>query len=230
MICFLRLLILLCDLLTILLNETFIYAIAYKIDMVQESAFRGIINFLDKIGVYDVILPFLLVFSIMYAILEKTKVLGVDKDDKGREFTKKNLNSIVSFVIAFLVIASSKLVGLINEAMANVVILALVGVSVLMLLGVLSGTGEFSFSSNDWKESYTLMFFTAFMVLGVLLIFLHAIPYGNESLLEWFFDYMADNWDSEWVGSLVFIGLVSLFMWLIVNGEPVTNKKKEGES
>ena len=54
--------------------------------MVQESAFRGIIGFLDKIGVYDVILPFLLVFTIVFAILEKTKVLGLDKID-GKEFS-----------------------------------------------------------------------------------------------------------------------------------------------
>ena len=100
--------------------------------MVQESAFRGIIGFLDKIGVYDVILPFLLVFTIVFAILEKTKVLGLDKID-GKEFTKKNLNSMVAFVISFLVIASTQLVSVINEVMANVVLLLILAVSFLML-------------------------------------------------------------------------------------------------
>ena len=53
------------------------------------SAFRGAIEFFDKIGVYDVILPFLLVFTIVFAILEKTKVFGTD-DIEGKKLTKKN--------------------------------------------------------------------------------------------------------------------------------------------
>ena len=61
--------------------------------MVEESIFRGVIDFLAKIGVYDIILPFLLVFTIMFAILEKTKVLGVENVG-GNETTKKNLNSM----------------------------------------------------------------------------------------------------------------------------------------
>ena len=82
--------------------------------MVEESAFRGMIGFLNKLGVYDVILPFLLVFTIVFAILEKTKILGIDKID-GKELGKKNINAMVAFVIAFLVIASTRLVAVINQ-------------------------------------------------------------------------------------------------------------------
>ena len=42
--------------------------------MVEASGFRGVIDFLGKLGVYDVILPFLLIFTIVFAILEKTKI------------------------------------------------------------------------------------------------------------------------------------------------------------
>ena len=47
--------------------------------MAEETAFRQVINVLVDLGVYDVILPFLLVFTIVFAILEKTKVLGLEK-------------------------------------------------------------------------------------------------------------------------------------------------------
>ena len=85
-----------------------------------KNGFSGVISFFDKIGVYDIILPFLLVFTIVFAILEKTKILGTEKIGD-REVTKKNLNSMVAFVMAFLVIASARLVAVINEVMANVV-------------------------------------------------------------------------------------------------------------
>src|SRR3989344_7866102 len=99
--------------------------------MAEATAFRGVITFLDELGVYDVVLPFLLVFTIVFAILEKTRVLGTEKvGDK--ELTKKNLDAIVAFVIAFLVIASTSLVRIINEVVANVVLVLILVISFLM--------------------------------------------------------------------------------------------------
>ena len=104
----------------------------------EVSTFRGVIEFFLDLGIYDVILPFLLVFTIVFAILEKTKVLGTEKVE-GEEYPKKNLNAMTAFVVAFLVVLSARLVSLINEAMANVVILMLVAVCFLILIGVFYG-------------------------------------------------------------------------------------------
>jgi len=65
-----------------------------------ESMLAESLQFLSRLGVFDVILPFLLVFTIVYAILEKTKVLGTEKVG-GKVASRKNLNSMVSFVIGF---------------------------------------------------------------------------------------------------------------------------------
>ena len=51
--------------------------------MATESSFRGVLGFFAKIGVYDVLLPFLLVFTIVYAILDKSMILGTDKVKDG---------------------------------------------------------------------------------------------------------------------------------------------------
>ena len=102
--------------------------------MAEESVFRSVLSFFTDIGIYDVILPFLLVFTIVFAILEKTKVLGTEEIE-GKKYTKKNLNSMVAFVMAFLVVASAQLVRIINETMANIVLLLLISVSFLLLIG-----------------------------------------------------------------------------------------------
>ena len=86
------------------------------------EGFRGVIGLLDRIGVYDIVLPFLLVFTIMFAILEKTKIFGVDKIDKV-EVTKKNINAMVSIIVAFIVVASTQLVSVINEVLAHTLLL-----------------------------------------------------------------------------------------------------------
>ena len=86
------------------------------------SAFREVIEFFQDIGLYDVVLPFLLVFTIVFAILEKTRVFGTEKIE-GNEYTKKNLNAVTAFVIAFFVVASSKLVEIITTVSSYTVIL-----------------------------------------------------------------------------------------------------------
>ena len=53
------------------------------------TAFREIIEFMEKLGVYDIVLPFLLVFVVVFAILEKTKVFGTEKIDL-KQNTQRN--------------------------------------------------------------------------------------------------------------------------------------------
>ena len=97
------------------------------------TAFREVLEFFERLGIYDVILPFLLVFTLVFAIFERTKVLGTEKLD-GEETSKKNLNAMTSFVIAFLVVASAQMVSIINSALPKIVILLFLGVFFLLLI------------------------------------------------------------------------------------------------
>lgn len=184
------------------------------------TTFRGVIDFFNELGIYDVILPFLLVFSIVFAILEKTKVLGYE--DKEKKTTKKNLNSMVAFVIAFLVVGSTKLVAIINETMANIVLLILLAVAFLMLVGVFLGSEETKF---EWKDPW-MIFFSLFMFIAIVAIFLNAIKTdAGESWLDVIFRYVSANWSGNVVGSIILMIVVIGFMWFVTKGPK--EKKKE---
>ena len=106
-----------------------------------------------------ILTKFLLIFTIVFAILEKTRVLGTETLD-GKKYSKKNLNSIVAFVIAFLVVASTKLVAVINQAMANVVLLLLLSFSFLMLVGsFLQEKEEGVFLTGFFKYVFMIIMF-----------------------------------------------------------------------
>src|SRR3989338_9518794 len=105
--------------------------------MVESSTFRAAIDFLGRAGVYDVILPFILVFTIVFAILEKTKVFGMENIE-GKEYTRKNLNAMTAFVIALLVIGSAQIVDILNIVSSQVVILLFASVFFLLLVGSFS--------------------------------------------------------------------------------------------
>jgi hypothetical protein len=176
------------------------------------SVFRGTLTFFDKLGVYDVVLPFLLIFTIVFAILEKTRIFGTDKVE-GKDITRKNLNGMTAFVTAFFVVASTKLVAVVNEVMANTVLLLLLSVCFLLLAGSFHSGKEEFFLKKPWKNIFMIIMF-----VGISLIFLNALGW-----LEPAWDYLIGHWDSTVVGSVLLMGVIIAFMFLIVR-EP----KREG--
>ena len=181
-----------------------------------ESTFRGIIDFFGELGIYDVILPFLLVFTIVFAILEKTQILGAEKsgDDTG---TRKNLNAMVAFVVAFLVVASAGLVRAINEAMANIVMLLLLSIGFMILVGSFHQQKEF-YLEKTWKNIFMVIMF-----VGIVLVFLAALGWLEPS-----WEFMKNQWDDTIVSSIILLVVVGGFVYFIVKPEGNGNGKNKG--
>ncbi len=190
--------------------------------MAEVTQFRNIILFFQDLGIYDVVLPFLLVFTIVFAILEKTKVFGTDKVGDV-SYSKKNLNAMTAFVISFLVVASSKIVAIINESLAKVVLLLLISICFLMLVGsFMQERPEGFFLEGGWKT-----FFIFFMFFGLAIVFLTSVT--NDAGFTWwevFWDYVINNWDSTVVGSIALVIVIVAFMFFITRS-PSEKKKEE---
>ena len=187
--------------------------------MADTSMFRGAIDFLGQIGIYDVVLPFLLTFTIVYAILEKTKILGMERVEN-KEYTKKNLNAMVAFVLAFFVVASTQLVSIINQTMGQIVLLLMLSLSFLLLVG--------SFHSDDpkgyflQKGSWTYTTFMIIMFAGVMLIFLNAVGW-----LDTGYTYLKDHWDSNVVAAGILIIFIVLFMVFVTKDRKIEKEDKK---
>jgi hypothetical protein len=186
---------------------------------VQETIFGGVIEFLNRLGIYDIILPFLLIFSILFAILEKTKVLGYD-EIQGQKYTKKSINAIVAFVISFLVVASSNLVRVINEAIANIVLLLIIIIMFLMLVGTMFGDKEVTLENYpNWIKFFMILIF-----LGIVIIFLQALGW-----LETVFGFFILYYEVEWVAALILIIIIIAFMWYVTRDSQSPKKEKKAE-
>ena len=187
-----------------------------------ESTFRGAIHFFEQLGIYDVVLPFLLIFSIVFAIFERTKVLGTEEID-GEKITKKNLNAIIAFVVSFLVIASARMVAIINEALPKIVILLFLGVFFLALVGIFYSEKE----EVLFKKKGT-MFFIVLVFISILLIFLHSIPTNTgEPFLYWLMRFIVYNFSTTAVSSLILITIVVFFMWFITRDSSESDDDKD---
>lgn len=172
------------------------------------STLQNTIEFLKDFGLFDVVLPFLFVFTIVFAILEKTYVLGKE-DGKPR----KNLNSVVAFVLAFIVIAANKAVNFLSAALPNIVLLMVVGLCFLMLIGVFLKEGELDLSSkhSGWYKAFMIIMFIALIV-----VVLGAYPVGGSNALMYLLEKI-DLTDGIVSGVIVFV-VIGAIMYFIVKG------------
>ena len=179
------------------------------------------IEFFRDFGLFDVVLPFLLVFTIIFAILEKTRILGTVKTKEG-ELPNRNLNSMVAFVIGLLTVATANVVRTINESLPNVVLLVVVSVSFLIMIGVFMKTEELDFKSKHPKLYLT---FIIIMFIGVILIFLNSIYTGDgNSWLELVLFFITTEWSGAVFTSIIF--LIIMVFAIIYITKP--KEKKEG--
>ncbi len=178
------------------------------------------IEFFRDFGLFDVVLPFLLVFTIIFAILEKTRILGIVKTKEG-ELPNKNLNAMVAFVVGLLVVATANIVRTINESLPNVVLLIVISVSFLLMIGVFLKTGELDFSDKH-KKWYAV--FVVIMLIAVIAIFLNSIYTKNgDSWLEVALFFIITEWTGAVFTSILFLVIIILAVWFI------TKSKSEGK-
>ncbi len=106
--------------------------------MVQ-SAFTNLGATLQSFGVVDILLPFLLVFTIVFAVLQRTHVLG----------HRKNFNVVIALVLGLLFITPHLAgtyplgydpVQVLNEVLPSISLVAIASVMLLILLGIFGRT------------------------------------------------------------------------------------------
>src|SRR3989344_8418621 len=91
--------------------------------------FKKFVGFLQDIGANEIFLPFLLVFAIVFAVLEKTKIFG----------EKSKINVVVAFIIGLLLVVQQGVVATINNFLPQVSLIIVVALAFLLLVGMLAG-------------------------------------------------------------------------------------------
>jgi|TARA_Y100000310_G_C20633672_1_gene790024 hypothetical protein len=131
------------------------------------AMFTSLAQILERVGFITVLLPFVLVFAIVFGILQQTKVLS----------DKKNLNAMVAFVISMFVVASLQLVEQLHTIVAWMGIVVIVLLFVMMIFGV-SGI------KIDKKKWYWHVILVA--LIGVVLMVVLSTIFNTGRLLDFF--------------------------------------------
>jgi ABC-type xylose transport system permease subunit len=186
------------------------------------TALGGAMAFLERLGVFETVLPFLLVFTLVFAFLEKTKIFGTEKwkSQSGTVYdvTRKNMNSMAAFCIAFFVIASAQLVKLISEVTSKIVLLIVLIFCFMLTVGAMRKEDKEGFElSKTWIVVFEIIVFIA-----IALIFLDALGWLDD-----IFDFLGGIWGSEATASLVLVIIMIGFMAFITWDKKPGEKKEE---
>ncbi len=181
------------------------------VEVVKTTVFEGIISFMRDLGFFKVFLPFLLSFVLMYAILDKTKVLGTDNGKPDGE-PKRSINSIVAFCVGLFVVGSQLVVAVINQALAHIVVVLLVSVFFLTTVSVFLQGGHIDFTQEDYKK--WLLFFMVLIFIIFILIFLGALGWLSPA-----WEWLKVNWKQDYVATVLFLLGIAGFIWLITRKE-----------
>lgn len=161
----------------------------------------------EDLQVLDTFLPFLLVFVIIFAILEKTKVLGVEKKEiagTAHDIPKTKLNTLLAAIFGAMVVIphvmnlyppNRDIVTIINTALPNMAAILVAVVLTLLMVSMLTG------SDHKFVESW--------------------IPYVALAIVVYVFGAAADWWGAifpltdETISLVLILLIFGLVFWFI---------------
>lgn len=149
----------------------------------------------EYMGVFEYILPFLLVFAVIFGILHKSEIIG----------EHRGINMVIALSIAMLAITSFDFRSFFR------VLFPYAGVGVAILLVGMIMVGLFVKSDDNW---WKYVFYGIGMFIAVVIVFSALTSYTNWGLGSW--------WWREYINAiivaLVVIGLILLVVLGVKKG------------
>jgi hypothetical protein len=172
---------------------------------------------LERVGFVDVLLPFLLVFTVIFAILDKTKIMGEGK---------RNMNVAIALIFALIVViphvtgnfpAGYDPVLIINAALPSVSLVVIAVIALMILIGV-------------FAHDRVMLGVTAPGWIGVLSVVTLVFIFGSSA--GWWTSGVMDWLDSIFGSDILAIVIMLLVFGIIiafVTGGGETEKRGAAE-
>jgi len=177
------------------------------------SVFESFFISLDKVGFVDVLLPFLLIFTLLFATLDKTKILGEGK---------KNMNVGIAIIFALMTViphvtgnfpAGYDPVAIINAALPSVSLVIIAVVALMILIGVFYHDRILlGMTAPGW------VFF--FSIFTLIFIFGSAAGWWQTGVLNW----LDSVFGSDVVAILIMILVFGIIIAFVTGGGEAEKK------
>ena len=140
--------------------------------------------------------PFLIVFFIAFAILEKTKVLGSDK---------KQLNALVAFILGLIFVGVAYPVDVVQNMILFLTVALVVMFVALILWGFVAGEAKI-------ESPKAKIFFGVLIFIGIVIAVLWATGF-YDNFVDWLF---RQDWSGTFWTNFLFIVMVAVALAVVL--------------
>jgi hypothetical protein len=175
------------------------------------SAINNLLNFLTSQGVFEFYLPFLLVFSIFYALLRKIGIFGTDKPGP-------QVSAIVALVAAFYMMYATALGTNISGFLTDFFAQASIFLVLIMVIGIAIGALAITYLlGSDFKldiigKRAKLIVFIVVVLVVLALFASNLIQIPGISRIP----IPLTGLSKETVGLIVLVGVTVVIIFLVV--------------
>lgn len=159
--------------------------------------FYELLGNFDQIGGFDLLLPFILVFTLVFAVLQKIKLFG----------ERKNINMIVSLVVAIFFLNNTYLIFVLQKFLPNVSIVLIVFLMFLLLVGVFGGETDFKEGMLGWA------FIVSLVAIGFALFsdMFSPVSGSGGGISAWWYEFIGPG-NTGMVWALFFLVIFIFFI------------------
>ena len=159
--------------------------------------------FLQSVIFTKFALPFLLIFFIVFAILEKTKVFGEDK---------KQINALVAFIIGLIFVGAAFPKEVVENLILFLTVAIVIVFIILLLWGFVSG-GELKIESTGLRWALGIV-----VVVAVIIAVLWAIGIQGGVIYLLFDLLFYQTWSGTFWTNVLFIVVIAAALALVLKG------------
>lgn len=181
--------------------------------------FGDIIDNLIRIGFYDVLLPFVLVYAVVFAILEKSGIFSKSDGDK----QAKNVNAVIAFVFGLFVVASLQTVRYIQDLIVNIVMFIIFILVTLILLGFIFGKDYFDHLFKDANGNVKKGL--VWSVASIVILISAGLLFEILGVWAWLNDWLNLDFNNSSLSTVVVVGLIVGTLVWITKGDDTQSSK-----
>ena len=138
----------------------------------------------EAAGIFDYVLPFLLIFAVVFGVLGGTGAFG----------RNKGVNVIIAAVVALMSIR----LNMVQEFFTEIFPRAGIGIAILIVIVVLV-------AAFIPKKHMTGWLITLYAIGGIIALM---IVFNTFNALDWFGSMWWDDWGAMIIGALLIIGII----------------------